>query len=284
MSNDQEFSYLCRAWGETDLPCAEIVSDWEGVRQFMVREWLGSADQTDYDGAVTLDRLKADYDEHEEDQRGGPFVNEFEIGGVSVEKIVRLAAPAPAPDQTPDDEMEDGIHRGVAAGFALHGYRQGTGACIAFVNGARWWAALASKAAAPERAASEDEAQEFIETARIVSTDNRYEHGRFVGATFTREALERLFYATRHRAPPAAVAAKPAVQASGDAVPTRSKFQERRRPRPWAPWGDWHDIDDETAARAQEEARSDADQSCVEVRECAVRKPSDVAPTTGGQS
>lgn len=80
-------AFLCRAWGETDLPSAALVPDWEGVRAFMVREWLGEEDATDYDGENTLDRVKAGFDEHEEDQRGGPFEIVFEIGGVSVERV-----------------------------------------------------------------------------------------------------------------------------------------------------------------------------------------------------
>ncbi|WP_219209482.1 hypothetical protein [Variovorax boronicumulans] len=88
-------AFLCRAWGETDLPSAEIVSGWEGVRRFMAREWLGEEGATDDDGEPTLDRFKADFDEHEEDKRGGPYVCEFEIGGVSVERITGWSA-APA--------------------------------------------------------------------------------------------------------------------------------------------------------------------------------------------
>jgi hypothetical protein len=81
-------AFLCRAWGESDLPSAELVIGWDGVRRFMVREWLGAEDATDYDGTVTLDRLKADFDEHEEDQRGSVYEIEFEIGGVSIERVV----------------------------------------------------------------------------------------------------------------------------------------------------------------------------------------------------
>ncbi len=79
--------FLCRAWGETELTAAELVSDWDGVRRFMVREWLGSEDATNHSGVNSLDLLKADFDEHEEDKRGGPLSYEFEIGGVSVERV-----------------------------------------------------------------------------------------------------------------------------------------------------------------------------------------------------
>ncbi|RIX74445.1 hypothetical protein [Acidovorax cavernicola] len=86
-------AFLCRAWGETDLASAELVTDWEGVRRFMVREWLGEEDATDYDGEVTLDRLKKDFDTHEEEHngRGGAYEVEFEIGGVSVERVCGFA-------------------------------------------------------------------------------------------------------------------------------------------------------------------------------------------------
>lgn len=91
-------AFLCRAWGETDLPSAELVADWDGVRRFMVREWLGADDATDYDGTVTLDRLKADFDEHEEDERGSLYEIEFEIGGVSIERVVGSRPVPPVED------------------------------------------------------------------------------------------------------------------------------------------------------------------------------------------
>lgn len=111
--------FLCRAWGESDHPCAELAVDWDGVRDFMVREWLGDKDSTDYDGTVTLDRLKEDFDEHEKDERGGPYEITFEIGGVSIERVTGLAASPSAPVQArpTDDELwektlkeRDGYH------------------------------------------------------------------------------------------------------------------------------------------------------------------------------
>jgi hypothetical protein len=88
-------AYLCRAWGETDMTAAEIVRDWEGVRRFMVREWLGEEEATDHDGTNTLERFKADFDEHCEDRRGGAYVCAFEIGGVSVEPVCGFGLAAP---------------------------------------------------------------------------------------------------------------------------------------------------------------------------------------------
>jgi hypothetical protein len=89
--------FICRAWGESDHPAVAFVPDWEGVRQFMVREWLGDDDATDYDGENTLDRLKRDFAEHETDQRDGVYEIEFEIGGVSIERVRGFTAtPQPA--------------------------------------------------------------------------------------------------------------------------------------------------------------------------------------------
>jgi len=68
--------YLCRAWGETDLPSAELVADWDGVRRFMVREWLGEEDATDYDGTPTLPAILEEIEGR--DWRGeGEWLNEF---------------------------------------------------------------------------------------------------------------------------------------------------------------------------------------------------------------
>jgi len=89
-------AFLCRAWGETELPSAEIVLGWEGVRRFMVREWLGKDCATDADGTVTLDRLKAGFDEHEAELESCAYIIEFEIGGVSVERVVGVSDTAVA--------------------------------------------------------------------------------------------------------------------------------------------------------------------------------------------
>lgn len=89
--------YLCRAWGETDLPCAEVVRDLAGVSDFMVREWLGDKDDTDYDGTPTLPRVLAEIEA--QDWSDDHWHIEFEIGGVSVEKVYSFAAlPTPPKD------------------------------------------------------------------------------------------------------------------------------------------------------------------------------------------
>lgn len=100
-------AFLCRAWGETDLPVAELVTDWEGVRHFMAREWLGEDDAPNLDGESTLDTLKEDFDAHEADQRGGPYSIEFEIGGVSIERVTGFAAQgAPVMAEAASDEQQ----------------------------------------------------------------------------------------------------------------------------------------------------------------------------------
>ncbi|MGQ3178856.1 MAG: hypothetical protein ACT6SC_14765, partial [Blastomonas fulva] len=85
-------AFLCRAWGETDMPAVELVTDWEGVRRFMIREWLGEEDEEQ------LLQLKDDFDAHEEKmgRNGGPFAIEFEIGGVSVERVCGFGFTTPA--------------------------------------------------------------------------------------------------------------------------------------------------------------------------------------------
>jgi hypothetical protein len=151
-------AFLCRAWGETDLPSAELVAGWEGVRRFMIREWLGEQDATDYDGTVTLDRLKEEFDEHEDDMRGGAFEVEFEIGGVSIERVCGFAAhgaaigSAAAHDVlaerqrqisaegwTPehDDEHGGGEMARAAATYAL--YDHGVPGATTLENGVRLW-------------------------------------------------------------------------------------------------------------------------------------------------
>jgi hypothetical protein len=85
-------AFLCRAWGETDMPAVELVTDWEGVRRFMIREWLGEEDEEQ------LLQLKDDFDAHEEKmgRNGGPFAIEFEIGSVSVERVCGFGFTTPA--------------------------------------------------------------------------------------------------------------------------------------------------------------------------------------------
>ena len=87
------FVYHCRAWGESDQPASELLLDFAAVGDFMVREWLGDADHTHDDGTLTLSDLLAQW-QGQNWEKTPMWVAEFEIGGVSVE---RLTCPAPIP-------------------------------------------------------------------------------------------------------------------------------------------------------------------------------------------
>ncbi|MDM0041835.1 hypothetical protein QTI05_22535 [Variovorax sp. J22R193] len=91
-------TFLCRIWGE-DIKhtLTALVSDWAGVRRFCVEHWTGSEDAADYDGSLTLDNLKNEFDEHEADERGGAYNQEWEIGGVSIERVCDCSALASTP-------------------------------------------------------------------------------------------------------------------------------------------------------------------------------------------
>ena len=95
-------TYLCRAWGETDLTLAAIVVGLDRVQAFLVEYWLGSDDHTDDDGTETLPSVMADIQKclAGSDDR---WSLEFEIGGISVETVdavavSRLAQPASVSD------------------------------------------------------------------------------------------------------------------------------------------------------------------------------------------
>lgn len=90
-------AYLCRAWGETDLPAVELVHDEAGIRAFMVREWLGREDARDGDGTLTLPGVMEGIAGN--DWEDDPVWNiEFEIGGVSVERVTGFT-PAAKPTE-----------------------------------------------------------------------------------------------------------------------------------------------------------------------------------------
>jgi hypothetical protein len=83
-----ELAYLCKAWGETDLPSAAIVRSLDGVRAFLVEQWLGSADSAGHDGEPILPAVMAEM--HEDWEREGQafeWSTEFEIGGISVQRV-----------------------------------------------------------------------------------------------------------------------------------------------------------------------------------------------------
>lgn len=81
-----DHTYLCRAWGETDLPVVAIAKSRDEVRQFYIDQWLGDENDAGYDGTPTLPGLMQEFDEH--DWRDEPEITyTFEIGGVSVERV-----------------------------------------------------------------------------------------------------------------------------------------------------------------------------------------------------
>ncbi|MDE4922682.1 hypothetical protein [Cupriavidus metallidurans] len=89
-------TYLCKAWGETDLPAAAIVVGMDGVRDFLVSEWLGSADDTHDDGTNSLEDALQDMQEQWlREGEAWEWSIAFELGGVSVQKV-GCASPAPA--------------------------------------------------------------------------------------------------------------------------------------------------------------------------------------------
>jgi len=80
---------------------------------------------------------------------------------------VKAAESVPAPD----DRDPDGHHKSSKAGWALHGYRQGTKEGIAFLRGARWWHAARAPAESVGRDAERQSAmftaqQQFLEWNR----------------------------------------------------------------------------------------------------------------------
>ena len=82
-------TYLCRAWGESELPFAAIVTGLSAVQSFLVDQWLGSADKTDDYGTKILPAVMADIQALQ--NHDSNWITLFEIGGVSVEKV--CAAP-----------------------------------------------------------------------------------------------------------------------------------------------------------------------------------------------
>ncbi len=68
------------------------MSGLDAVKSFLVAEWLGSADDTDYDGKNTLEGAMQDMqDEWEVEGDAHKWGIEFEIGGVSVQKVWQSA-------------------------------------------------------------------------------------------------------------------------------------------------------------------------------------------------
>lgn len=87
------FPLLCRAWGETDQPGVRIVNSLTELREFLIAEWLGEEGE-ELDETM---RMLNDPDEWERDT-SGMVSFEFEIGGVSLERVYHSGA-AGAPPQ-----------------------------------------------------------------------------------------------------------------------------------------------------------------------------------------
>lgn len=80
-------SFLIQIWGEDiDHPLTAIVSDWEGVRRFCVEHYTGSEDAKNLCGNI-LSTLKTEFDEHEAEETGKPYSEQWEIGGISIERV-----------------------------------------------------------------------------------------------------------------------------------------------------------------------------------------------------
>lgn len=92
--------FLCRAWGETDLPEARLVRTRQEWEAFVVEAQWGS--DTGYRQLDAEDREQVDaqvkYIAHDMADNGCGQI-EFEIGGVSVERVTFAASP-PASDAT----------------------------------------------------------------------------------------------------------------------------------------------------------------------------------------
>ena len=74
---------LCYAWGESDRPVFHAAHSLHDVRKFIVEQWLGGEDATDYDGENSLARVLAQLAEHDWRDEG-ELVWKFEIGGVKL--------------------------------------------------------------------------------------------------------------------------------------------------------------------------------------------------------
>jgi len=81
--NRQGSALLCYAWGESDRPVFHAAHTLQDVRKFIVEQWLGSEDATDYDGSNTLQGVLQELAEHDW-RDDGELVWLFEIGGVKL--------------------------------------------------------------------------------------------------------------------------------------------------------------------------------------------------------
>jgi hypothetical protein len=89
---------LCRAWGETDLPEVALARTREEIIAFIIRAQYGDtplAELYEENRQIIEEQIAAmDLDVASCDAR---WQIEFEIGGISVERVTFLASPPPSP-------------------------------------------------------------------------------------------------------------------------------------------------------------------------------------------
>lgn len=96
------FPLLCRAWGETDLPGVRIVNTPAELREFVVAEWLGEEGDE-------LDEVMLQLNDPREWERSDTtdMVSfEFEIGGVSFERVYHSGATAEEAAFDPESDCQ----------------------------------------------------------------------------------------------------------------------------------------------------------------------------------
>lgn len=84
--------FLCKAWGESDLPAAALCRDMAGVRQFLIDEWLGDEDSPDWEGKPILPGVMDELATYNWADEGNEWSTRFEIGGLSIERVTFQAA------------------------------------------------------------------------------------------------------------------------------------------------------------------------------------------------
>lgn len=72
--------WLCYAWGESDKPVAQVVRSREQVKQFLIDHWFG-------EDSEELFATMADFDAPVWEDEGDKLEWQFEIGGVSIERV-----------------------------------------------------------------------------------------------------------------------------------------------------------------------------------------------------
>lgn len=102
-------SFLIQICGEDiDHPLTAIVPNWEGVRRFCVEHYTGSEDAENLCGNI-LDTLKNEFDEHEAEETGKPYTEQWEIGGLSIERVCDCT-PRAALTQPTTLQQAAGVH------------------------------------------------------------------------------------------------------------------------------------------------------------------------------